>query len=188
MKDLWILSVKTSLSDVCWSVGDLKTDFFAYSCFENAVQGLRAKLKEFAFTKNSLFDGDGNMIYFKQYVDDAFEPHDDEEQNCGDYLCKAWWLKIYTALKAVFEGKICDISEFEDYRGDDGMIGVSFKGDAMTIRGEDDGPCNGYDPLISTNMFDMSQEKDYYLYIDDCFGQDDATSELYIDLKKVTLE
>jgi len=50
--------------------------------------------------------------------------------------------------------------------------------------GYDDGPCNGYDPKIATNMFDMTEEKDYYLYVDDMFGQD-ASSELYIDLKKI---
>ena len=36
-------------------------------------------------------------------------------------------------------------------------------------------------------MFDMTEEKNYYLYINDRFGQDDNSSELYIDLIKTNL-
>lgn len=46
---------------------------------------------------------------------------------------------------------------------------------------------NYIDADIAANIFSMQEEKDYFLYINDRFGQDDATSELYIDLKKVSI-
>ena len=45
-----------------------------------------------------------------------------------------------------------------------------------------DGPINGCFPIIKTNMFSMEAPQHYYMYIDDAFGQDSASSELYIDL------
>lgn len=54
--------------------------------------------------------------------------------------------------------------------------------DEISFCGDDDGPCNGYAPVLRTNMFDMHGENNYFLYIDDLFGQDENTSEFYIDL------
>ena len=67
------------------------------------------------------------------------------------------------------------------------MIGFEYKDGVIKFYGDDDGPCNGYNPMLYTNVFDLTEEKDYFLYINDLFGQDDFTSELYIDLKKSVL-
>lgn len=187
MKNLWVLSVKTSLPYVCEFASDLKTEFFAFESFETAKQALRNKLKEYAFSRNSMFDGNGNMIYFKEYVERMTWEADEDEEYDEDALTKSVWQKIYNAVKCIFQGENADISEFED-EYTDYMIAVEFNNSTMTMRGDDDGPCNGYCPEFATNMFDMSEEKDYYLYVDDRFGQIYATSELYIDLKMVEIQ
>ena len=69
----------------------------------------------------------------------------------------------------------------------DWFIAIESNPGNILIRGEDDGPCNGYDPYIKTNIFSMKEEKDYCLYIDDLFGQD-FSAELYIDLKKTEVK
>lgn len=186
MKSLWVLSVKTSLPNVCESVRDMKTEFYAFESFDAAKKSLKKKLKELAFSKNAMFDGEGNMIYLKEYLDDAWEP-DEGEEVWENFLIKSVLSKIYDTVKSIFDGKSADVSDFLDYY-DDAMIAVEITDDTMTMRGEDDGPINGYDPMFATNMFDMSEVKDYFLYVDDRFGQDDATSELYIDLKKVDIQ
>ena len=61
---------------------------------------------------------------------------------------------------------------------------------AINMKGHCDGPINGICPRIKTNMFDMSEEKDYILYIDDLFGglwNQECSAELYIDLNKNTI-
>ena len=69
MKSLWVLSVKTSLPNVCELASDMKTEFYAFESFDDAKKSLEKKLKELAFSKNAMFDGEGNMIYFKKYLD-----------------------------------------------------------------------------------------------------------------------
>ena len=46
---------------------------------------------------------------------------------------------------------------------------------------------NTYNPDINTNMFSMQEEKDYYMYIKDSFGQNDDPAVLFMDLKKVSV-
>lgn len=186
MKEIWVLSVKTSLPDICFNSADMETTITGYKTFTEARDAFRRILREFAFSKNSMFDGDGNMIYLKKYLDEAWEPDADDFVDV-DMLTKDNLTEIYNALKTVFEGNEYDISKFNDYYTDY-MIAIEVKDGTMLFHGEDDGPCNGYDPDIATNIFSMQDEKDYFLYIDDCLGQDDATSELYIDLKKVAVD
>ena len=64
MSKIWILSVKTSLPNVCESPLDLTTTITAYDSFEKARDALRRVVKGYAFSENSLFDGDGRLTYF----------------------------------------------------------------------------------------------------------------------------
>ena len=93
---------------------------------------------------------------------------------------------VVDSIHQIFEGKDIVYEPDSNYMSD-WMIGVESKNREVSFRGEAYGPINGYYPDLRTNMFAMHKEKDYYLYIDDCFGQDDETSELYIDLKKVEI-
>ena len=129
MKNIWVLSVRTSLPELGYTPADIAVTFKAYDTFEKGRDAMRDVIKNYAYNKNSMFDGEGNITYLKKYWEEMW----DEE-----YI--------------------------------------------------DDGPCNGYDPDIRTNIFSMKQEQEYYLYINDLLGQDDFSSELYIDLKKVTIQ
>ena len=131
-----------------------------------------------------MFDGNGGIIELEAYCDGLDDEYDDE---LGCLTARKMGL-VKAALKNIFEGKDCRLG-LEDVKCcADWMIAFDIKNGEIKVYGYDDGPFNGYDPRIKTNMFDMREEKDYYLYINDRLGQDDASSELYIDLIQTTLE
>jgi len=50
------------------------------------------------------------------------------------------------------------------------FISTKITPDSIELVGSDDGPDNGVDSIIKTNILDTTEEKHYYLYIDDFFG------------------
>ena len=62
MKKIWTLIIKTSLPNTAEDVTELVTTVDAFSAFELAKASLREKLKNFAFNKNSMFEGQGRII------------------------------------------------------------------------------------------------------------------------------
>ena len=68
MKNTWVLSIRTSLPKVCESAGELKTYVFVFESFEEARFALRRALKNYAFSKNSMFDGRGHIVHFLKYL------------------------------------------------------------------------------------------------------------------------
>lgn len=177
MGNKWVLSVRTSLPGICRSKDDLKTVFYVYDSFEEARDALHEKAKQFAFSENAMFDGDGHIKKLCDYVEQEFEELPIDEQ-----------MEIYSFAEAsdmirkALNGETVKIEGILDL-DEDGMIAVKCIGDTIMFEGYGDGPINGFEPYIKTNIFDMSEEKDYYLYIDDMLGQD-VSSELYIDLKR----
>lgn len=79
MKNTWVLSIRTSLPEVCESHGDLKTSIYTFDSFEEARTALRKVLKKYAFSENSMFDGKGNIIYFHNYIADLAYDDDTDE-------------------------------------------------------------------------------------------------------------
>jgi hypothetical protein len=185
MKEIWVLSVKTSLPEECYSKAELKTTFSAFETFPEARKAMRDTVKGFAFSKNTMFDGDGRIPALDKYIGYMYEDGEDEEC-CEDFLTSGILLKIQNAFYSIFNGENVVLDIYENEYGD-GMIGLNYNGDSVLCYGVDDGPCNGYDPYIASNAFSMEEEKDYYIYIDDLLGQD-YSSELYIDLKKVEVK
>ncbi len=179
MNNIWVLTVRTSLPRTCCSASELKTTMTAFDSFDKARDALRAKLKELTFSDNAMFDGNGGIRMLDRYIKDTDDDYDDE--GC---LSHRRLQLIRTALRQCFAGKDTvvplDADTYTDW-----MIAVEVSGNAIRFFGDDDGPCNGYDPVLATNMFSMEAGQAYYLYIDDCFGQDSATAELYIDLQPV---
>ena len=173
MKEIWTLIIKTQLTP---AVG-------AFYSFSEAKDALREALKKLTFKKNEMFDGEGKITRLKQYIDKTV---DFKRESDDGILTKEVLNKVQNALCDVFAGKetMADIEEgiYTDY-----FVAFEYKEGVIRFYGDDDGPCNGYDPTLYTNMFDMTEEKDYFLYIEDAFGQDDCISELYIDLKKTVL-
>lgn len=189
MNDIWVLSIKTSLPKVCFSANEIKTSFFAFDSFEKAREMLREKLREFAFTKNSMFDGEGHIKYFSEYIAGLTSIDESIVEYGEDDLSYKVAQNFERILEEIFSGKNTDLKEFKEKFYTDYFIAIIVNEDSFIFRGDDDGPCNGCDPVLTTNMISMEEEKDYYLYINDRFGQEDrgieeATSELYIDLKK----
>ena len=178
-KETWVLTIRTSLPEVAYSEEDIKMTNFVFQSFEMAKKVLREKLKEYAFSKNEMFDGKGGLVYLEEYAENLTDEFDDKQS-----LSLRKIKELEKALLLVFEGKDAKLTLEEVKCCTDWMIAVDVTQDSIKMYGYDDGPCNGYDPKIATNMFDMTEEKDYYFYIDDMFGQD-ASSELYIDLKKI---
>ena len=184
MKEIWVLTVKTSLPNTCYNSSDITTTCEAYSSFEKGRDAMRETIKKLAFSKNSMFDGEGNIIYLKKYADnyddevyeDDFETLDINRINY-----------VIDSLRDAFSGKDVEF-EMESEHCTDWMIAINSKPGEVAFSGDDDGPCNGYDPDLRTNIFSMKEEKSYYLYINDRFGQDGCTSELYIDLQKAELK
>lgn len=95
--------------------------------------------------------------------------------------------KVNELLRSAFEGNDTPL-EIPDKEYDDGRIAVKVSANEINIYGCESGPMNGYDPVIHTNIFVMEKETDYFLYINDLFGQEEGSAELYIDLKRTTLE
>lgn len=185
MKEIWVLSVRTSLPNECSTKADLKTSFSAFATFEDARKTMREAIKGFAFSKNSMFDGNGRITALDKYIGDMYEEGEDDEC-CEDFLTRTILLKIQNAFYSIFNDENITIDLYEnEYM--DGMIALHYNGESVLFYGADDGPYNGYDPYIATNAFSMEEEKDYYIYIDDLLGQE-YSSELYIDLKKVELK
>lgn len=188
MKEIWTLSIKTSLPNLCKTPADLKLSIYVYESFERAKRAFYEKMKEIAFKENCLFDGNGKIKELNYYTQVSYESEDEEEdESIGILTVKAlndFQNKLSLSLKGettklnLCNGKYCD-----------SMLSLVLSNDSVTVFGDEEGPINGCDAFIHTNILDMSEEKDYFLYIDDLFSFDqDASCELYIDLKKATLE
>ena len=185
MNEIWVLSIRTSLPKVCESANDLKLTVSAYDSFEKAKTAMRAAIKELAFAKNAMFDGAGQIKLLKKYIQEFMNEPEDEEDLDG-MLTPQILSGIQASLQKAFSGE--DVSHgIKCGKYTDWMIAVNVKKDSVRFSGDDDGPCNGINPVLSTNIFSMEKEQDYYLYINDQLGQDDCSSELYIDLKKTTV-
>lgn len=187
MKEIWTLIIKTSLPhspEAVEGYAQFESSIRAFKNFEDAKKELREKLKEFAFNKNYMFDGEGKLIYLNDYVNDY--PDDNEEKD-ETVLTKTKLEQLQEVLEGIFAGKDEPLTMDEVEYCSDWDIAMDITTESLDLYGAEEGPFNGYTPIISTNMFDMSQEKDYHLYLNDHFGQD-SYSELYIDLVKATVE
>lgn len=183
MKDIWILTIQTSLPDICYNHAELKKRYYAFASFENARETLRQELKELAFSKNAMFDGNGKLIQLENYIIHAYDTDYAEAVHDG-VLNKKMLIKITELLQDIFSGKDVTPNLYEGYFSD-WNIEVRFKNNTISFRGKYMGPSDGYEPVLTTNMFTMQEENDYFLYINDRFGQFGNSAELYIDLKKV---
>lgn len=182
MNYVWVLSVKTSLPNTCASHADLPLTTTVYDSFEKARAALRELLKGYAFSKNSMFDGDGRLPHFQKFIKNCFseKEHDLKETR----LSKEKLEYISDTLRRIFAGEDVHLAlakgAYADYLTCSARCDENF----FSMLGDFGGPFNGTNPRIQTNMFSMKQEQHYFLYLDDMFGQDDYSSELYIDLTR----
>lgn len=185
---MWILTVKTSLPEVCWSDDDLKTTTQKFETFENAKSALRKVLKDLAFSENAMFDGEGHLIQMESYAEEC-EYNENEYPDAAADDSPEWLSsKVLYALREIlykaFDGEDMKIP-LNDGEYEDSSIAVQIKDGSICMSGFGCGPINGIDPRIDIDLFDMTVPKAYHLYIDDLFGGlwgQEASAELYIDL------
>ena len=78
-KEMWVLTIRTSLPEVAYDEKDLKTTSLIFQSFEDAKKALQEKLREFAFTENSMFDGEGGIVYWDFYAQVLNDEFDEDE-------------------------------------------------------------------------------------------------------------
>lgn len=180
MKNTWVLSIKTSLPKVYYTPLDLKTSITAFESFEDARDALRSILKKYAFSKNRLFDGKGNIIWLSEEIKLRKECEDENgtDNELEDDLTASRLESVRVLLQDAFNGKDVVLKQF---KWDSGLMICTGKNGGVKIYGYDDGSC----PVLKTNIFSMEKEKDYYLYVaEDYVNTDDAPAVLMIDLVK----
>ena len=187
MSEVWVLTVKTSLPKSCEHFSDLKVETLAFDSFEKAKKAFREKVKKFAFSKNAMFNKKGQITYLNTYIKDGLDAEDDADDFGDDFLSAKTLSKIQDALSVTFSGQDTKLG-IKNGCYTDWMIAVQVKGNSVDFYGDGDGPINGYEPILKTNIFSMEKEQHYYLYIDDCFGQYENTAELYMDLMKAEIQ
>ena len=180
----WVLSVRTSLPDVCNSPEDLKTSFWVFDNFEAGKTAFLQKLKEFAFSENEMFDRDGRIVMLSDHRD-TLDENDTAIEGLMDpgHLGAHSVLNIESIIRNALLGNDVSLPSFPE-SSTNWWIAAEHDCETLTIRGDGDGPVNGCDPYISMNIFDLTIEKSLHFHVNDMFGQEEASSELYVDLIK----
>ena len=186
----WIFMLKTSLPYPCFNHANLPTEYYVFSDFSEARAALRHRLQTLAFSRNALFDGQGQMPRFAAYIhthgqEDVTEPYEEFRDN--GWLTQGRMQALSDALAAVLSGEDVDVPlESGDYI--DNFLCLTVTEKHVNLNGLDETVGSVYAPVIRTNMFNMTQEGNYYLCLKDQFGQEDTATELYAELKRAELQ
>ena len=177
----WTVLIRTSLPEVCKTKLDLKMEAYSFETFEGARDKAREVLNRITTVKNSMFDEDGNLTELKNHFNDHFGEF-------GDDPLKQVAFDILEIIKQICRGKDTVPPDWlyeTDAFGScyyDGIINVKpVLPDGFIVTRDEYG--DG-DPLITTNMISMIKEKEYFLCINDMFGYNDYSSELYLNIIK----
>ena len=178
MRETWVLTLQTSLSDG-------KTTEMCFDSFEKARDAFRQTIRQYAFTPNAMFDGEGNIIRLREYLegDDEETTEDGNEESWDRFLSQKLIKYILESLRKAFSGNEVSF-ELPYEECDDGVIEVEWIKGMLTLSGTPDGREFDCDPDIRTNMFSMKKAKAYELHIVDMFGQCGEPSQLHMELKK----
>lgn len=190
MKELWVLYERSDIDRGGeWDYQNYRTSCRVFQDFGVAKKAMKELIKSYALNENSMFDGNGcikNYDYESYYSDDFMWPDMKEEK------------ELFASIKELLK-KLCtdelqksELEEITDCFVTNYMYAAEITTTdeiVLLIRGDDDGPCNGINPYVHTNIFEMDNEKkDYFFYLEDMFTEDDFASHLFIDLKKVEVE
>ena len=189
MKEIWVLTIKTSLPETCVSYNDLKMTIMAFDTYEKARAAFREKLRTFAFSKNTMFNGKGQITALNDEASHSLSETEiavpeTEESMC---LAKERLMKLQHSLAEAFAGKDTKIGLPIGFYTDGCYSSMQVKSDSVRLYADLEAADMGYQSLVCTNIFSMAQEQNYYLYINDMFDQEDS-SELYMDLVKVSID
>ena len=187
MKEIWTLIIKTSLPGACECIEGVKTTVEAFDSFEKARSAFRSKLKDYAFSKNAMFDGEGKITSFCEYYKNM-SLYQSKEKECKDkeILTSSVVKDIQNALTAAFAGNDIELKPTTSVYCDS-LLEVHIEDNVLRVSANLDGPMDDCAPTLNTNIFSMKKEQDYYLYVDDMFGQN-ASSVLSMDLFKTQVQ
>lgn len=212
---VWVLSERRNVnvegSVQTLKAGQTSTGVWVYSDFEKAMRDMLRLIRAHARSDNGLFDGDGNIVGFNEYlyeIDEeerwSPEPKTAEEasfyrfwtENHGGYEnTESAYAKI-AAVPELLRNWLLekpDFTPFDIPEGSftDSMIGVKTSPEQVSVEGVDDGPCNGIDPCIRINAFKMDDpDKEYQFCVRNTFEErfDEPESYVYINLMKVEVD
>ena len=184
MKETWVVYLNTNIGNESGNPHDNKTHCFTYETFEEARDKSRELLRSYAYGEpNEIFNGNGILTSYNKSVQNFIEVddfYDDAEEESYSKDMET----VKDAFASMFAGEKVDLSTLNEY-GTDWLIAYRITdGRAISIYGEDDGPFNGYDPHIYSDMFDMSEPQNYTTYIDDYFEPYDADGFFEIRIMK----
>ena len=192
MKEIWVLTIKTSLPKVCDSYEDLKMTVRVFDTYEKARSAFRAELKTLAFSENAMFNGKGQITQLKEelrhYAISEADIKLPETENAPKLLSNERLTQLHNALTEAIAGRDTQVGIPSGHYTDATYYSAQVKPDYLHLYGDFEGPACGIMQVIHTNIFTMAEEKDYFLYIDDYLGQKVSSSELYMDLNKVLVE
>lgn len=198
MKSTYVLTVETNLTKEPKRTTGIKAyerDIKVFTDFESAKTGMRSIIKEFATSKNDIFDGNGSIIGFDEEFERAVE-----EAKFFDYSESAFEYinNIPQILKSYFLGDEVSFSDifYEEFLTCDFEISDDCSGWSdipLKLTGEFCLPFRLYGnfnpPLMQINTFDMSDpDKTYVIRIRSACEEWDQTAFIYLELRKVNVE
>lgn len=193
----WIVYSSTNIGNKEKNRYADETHAFAFESFEEAKDKAREILRAYAFgAPNEIFDGNGTLVNYREQAEDYddFEDEEfpDEDAESGKPAEKNNpMMAVCDCFRKMFSGENVSLPEcFDEYSRFATNWMLAYKvvdGRAISIFGMDDGPCNGIDPHIYSDMFDMTEAGSYTTYIDDWFesyGSDGSPGFLVVRIMR----
>ncbi|MBQ7499462.1 MAG: hypothetical protein IJT91_01060 [Clostridia bacterium] len=157
-----------------------------YTDFETAKNEALRAIDAFVHSSNGLFDGNGGIVGFNDYFERMGIDKDDETFNFEGQATTAEVIDFRESLRESLESGLKSIPDpiyWTDY-----LLEVSSEDGCVDLRGIDDGPCNGIDPIVRINMFDMNDPtQNYVFYVRGPFGEPSYVLNDYEPVKYFSL-
>lgn len=184
MEKVWVLSVKTHLDGGEFINDGWKTTCRVFASFDSAKKAMRDEIKKYATEENAMFDGNGRIVYFKEFADQYGYEH-------GFEPVQQFLQSFFTDEN--FPNSSLDVlqisEEDEDYN--DCYISCRCDEAELLIHEGEEATMTELEPYIHTNALLMDEpQKDYFIYLSDLFSSEQigCPSRIYIDLKCVDVE
>ena len=192
MSDTWIVILNPSRTNIgsgdkpaSLYEPDFEKKFFAFDTFDEAKTKAFELIKSYASSENSMFDGEGGIKKWKEYLDNEYEGNDygseDEDEDVEtEYITLP---ELYDEMRKWFCGETIDLSGKEE--SDDSFFQYDIElvdGKKITIKNYNR---LLYGWIIKTDMINITGPGNYSLYIRDNFDWDnDDPSILQVDIAK----
>ena len=190
MKEPWVVYLTTNIGSGEEPNSGYENDFekklFAFENFEDAKKKALELIKSYAFSENSMFDGNGGIKKLKAFLKNVFEDewfYKDSEDYPDNEEPPKIVLKTNDIIYKVLKGEYIDLPDEElcDYDFCSWEAEIT-RGKKLTIKN-----ANSllYGWIISTDMINIETPGNYSLYIRDNLNwDDDDPSILQVEIVK----